>query len=826
VPQSSHKSRRKGRGLGPRSTSLAHLEAVLKHVETLYDAGRLDEVLQTLEANLARLGGYASLRAALAISYGELGRYREAAVQARLALEMDPRPPEYYLLAAMAYAAAGYYSYAQRARQQWLRFSPQGPMVAEMRRLDEVYRHGSELLWHRYHLRNAGVAEEAGYLLDEGRWALDQHRWNDALRYSQQAAKLIPGWPSPRNNISTALFYLRRYDDAIREAEGVLHECDPDNLHALANLVRYCLITGDLAAAGEYADRLASLPLPDDPTDAAKQIEGLSPLDRDAEIEKVAAGAQKEFGDLPPDIHVHWGIALANRNRRKEALQHLRRAEAAGEDTALLHATIEALVRGQPGPGIADRFPQTHFSDLMGREVLDEITKLIERGEKAGQQDKRAWTELLHKNPQLPLVCRRMLYEQPESAPVMIMLLAALPAPAAVEALREFATGRIGSQEDRMLALEALQDIGALASDAAVEMWIDGQQRTIRLTKQEISEEFVPDYPQKAADLYQEALAAHRNGLFDDAERLYEAMLKIAPNAKEAYNNLATMYYERGERERANALLDKALEIDPLYPFPVCARALQALARDDVEAAKAWLQPLQEVRQWHPLGFAFFQKTMARVAIAEKDYKAARNHLEMAEQLSEDPEISKMLASLTIMDGVSGFGDWWRERADAYRSRRQKAPLASDPTLEECFRLLTRGDMTGIRRSLGLGGASTLKKGELGAYLMDALRDEVFLAGVVGELNNAERVALEGLLDHGGVMDWQAFSTAHGDDLGESPYLEYHAEEMRTVMGRLRARGILFEGTAQDGLIVAVPRELRSPLREILKQTQPSPDSG
>jgi hypothetical protein len=75
-------------------------------------------------------------------------------------------------------------------------------------------------------------------------------------------------------------------------------------------------------------------------------------------------------------------------------------------------------------------------------------------------------------------------------------------------------------------------------------------------------------------------------------------------------------------------------------------------------------------------------------------------------------------------------------------------------------------------------------------------------------------------------MDWLAFSRVHGDDLGESPYLEYHAEEMRTVMGRLRARGILFEGTARDGLIVAVPRELRSPLREILKQTQPSPDSG
>jgi tetratricopeptide (TPR) repeat protein len=689
-----------------------------------------------------------------------------------------------------------------------------------------VYRNGSELLRDRYHLRDAGVAEDAGYLLDEGRWALDRHHWNDALRYSQQAARLIPGWPPPRNNISTTLFYLRRYDDAIREAEGVLHECDPDNLHALANLVRYCLIKGDLVSAGQYADRLAGLPLPDDPAEVAKQIEGLSPLDRDAEIEKIAAGAQKKFRDLPPDVHVHWGIALANRNRRKEALQHLRRAEAAGVDTVLLHDTVEALVRGQPGPGIAKRFPQTHVNDLMGREVLDEIITRIERDAKAGQPDRRAWTDLLHKNPQLPLVCRRMLYEMPESAPVIIVLLGALPTQAAVETLREFATGQAGSQEDRMQALEMLQEIGAVSPGTAVEMWIDGQQHPIQLIKQAISEEFAPDYPREAGELYNKALDAHTSGRLDEAERLYLAMLEVAPNAKEACNNLATIYYQRGEHDRADALLDRAMQIDPLYPFPRCGRALQALARSDIETAKAWLEPLQRVTKWQPLGFAFFQKAMARVAIAEEDYRAAKQYLEMAQQFSEDPEITELLATVTMMDGVSAFGGWWREGADDYRRRRQKAPLASDPTLEECFRLLTKGDMTGIRRVLGLGGVSTLKKGELGAYLMAVLRDEDFLAGVIAELNNAERAGLEDLLNQGGVMDWLSFSAVHGDDLGESPYLEYHAEEMKTVMGRLRARGILFEGTSQDGLIVAVPRELRLPLREILKQTQPSPDSG
>jgi tetratricopeptide (TPR) repeat protein len=342
----------------------------------------------------------------------------------------------------------------------------------------------------------------------------------------------------------------------------------------------------------------------------------------------------------------------------------------------------------------------------------------------------------------------------------------------------------------------------------------------------EISEDFTPDYPQKAADLYHEALVSQREGRLDDAVRLYEAMLAIAPDAKEAYNNLAVIYAERGEDDRTDACLTKALEIDPLYPFPRCARALQALTRGDKAAAREWLQPLHKVRRWHPLGFAFFQKALARVAIAEEDYKAAKKHLEMAQQFGEDPEISKMLASLTVLDGLSGFGDWWRERADDYRRRRQRAALASNPSLEECFSLLTKGDMTGIRSTLNLQGVSAFKKAEIKAFLIECVSDSDFLAQVVDDLNDADRAALEDLLDHGGVMDWQEFSRAHGDDLEESPYLEYHAEEMKTVMGRLRARGLLFEGTANGRLILAIPRELRPILQTILRGKKGHPKRG
>ena len=46
--------------------------------------------------------------------------------------------------------------------------------------------------------------------------------------------------------------------------------------------------------------------------------------------------------------------------------------------------------------------------------------------------------------------------------------------------------------------------------------------------------------------------------------------MTLEPRAKEAYNNLATIYAQRGEVEQAKAMLRAALEIDPLYVFPRC----------------------------------------------------------------------------------------------------------------------------------------------------------------------------------------------------------------------------------------------------------------
>ena len=63
-------------------------------------------------------------------------------------------------------------------------------------------------------------------------------------------------------------------------------------------------------------------------------------------------------------------------------------------------------------------------------------------------------------------------------------------------------------------------------------------------------------------------------------------------------------------------------------------------------------------------------------------------------------------------------------------------------------------------------------------------------------------------------MSWLEFDAAYGNDLDEFADWNYHTPE--TTMGRLRLCGLLVETTVDGELLVAVPSELRRPLREIL----------
>lgn len=800
----------------PEPKPSASLTTLLAQAEEMIQQGQMAEVISLLTPQLPRYGKISHVHTLLSMAYSFLGQHEEAIAHAQSSLDLDPSDEQGLLNLSLAYMDAGYHTLAARHRERWLRAAPQNhPAYADIQKIQEEYEAGSRQLKDQYHLPNVQTVIEAGYHLDEGRRALVQGKWENALKHSRAAARLMPGWPPPLNNASTACFYLGRAKEALALAEQVLQKHDPHNIHALSNAIRYSLSLGDQARAEDYGQRLRTLK-PQDADLAFKQAEGLSLLDDDEGIYQCLKQAERAYGPLPAMAYFYWGVAAANRQRWTEAGRYLQRAQSLGLDHPLLEDTINAVRRRQPGPHIAERYPYWHYTSLVPQKAIEEMTQLAIDEEKRQRRDNKAWARLLQRYPQLPTVARKMLYEDAAATKPAIFLLAAMRTDESLETLRQFGQGRRGDLEDRLSALESLIRAGGAAADTSFDVWMDEEQHSLRFVQQEISDEFVPDYAREVWGAFDEALTAQRQGDDEAAERAYWRMLALEPRAKEAYQNLAAIYARRGDMDRANEYMDKALAIDPLYVLPRTSRAARALAKGDIEGAKEWLEPLHTVSRWHPLDFAAYQKALAHIAIAEKDYQTARRALEMAQEISPDEAIKDLLDRLWLLEGLANFPKRWREWADRYRARRQKKALAPDPTLADCFALLSKGDMVGMRRVLNISGHSALKKAELANVLKEWISDPYCLERVVSELRGEEKEALRDLLAHGGVMEWQAFADRHGHDLEESPYLEFHAQDLETVMGRLRARALLFEGTAEGQRIIAIPRELRPMLQTLL----------
>ena len=328
-------------------------------------------------------------------------------------------------------------------------------------------------------------------------------------------------------------------------------------------------------------------------------------------------------------------------------------------------------------------------------------------------------------------------------------------------------------------------------------------------TAKTLVQQMLDEYPDSVTATILMGIIAGRTGEPANAIRAFKRALELDKRSSEAYNNLAAIYSQRGDQDRVNEFLDKALAIDPLYPFPLTGRALQALTRGDVAAAKDLLKPLAKVRKWHPLGAAIYHKTLARIALYEQDYDAAQRHVDVAKKFNEDDSEIPALETRIGLGRLSKAGDWFKDYDERSRQRRLRKPLSADPTLADCLGLLSKGDMLGICRVVDSGGpSSAIKVAALRQHLWDRLTGAGFVEGLVADLNDREQAALRDLLARGGIMPRAAFTATYGGE-DERPYLEYHAATMVSVPGRLRARGLLFEGTSAGQVIVAIPRELR-----------------
>jgi hypothetical protein len=211
---------------------------------------------------------------------------------------------------------------------------------------------------------------------------------------------------------------------------------------------------------------------------------------------------------------------------------------------------------------------------------------------------------------------------------------------------------------------------------------------------------------------------------------------------------------------------------------------------------------------------AFYAYTQAHILVAQEEFEAARSPLQMALDLVPDYEPARdLLEQIEFQQGLSFFWEREAERRHKRRVRLQSKLSTLNPGLGEALSLYTKDALTGMGRTvIPWGGWSGYRKAELIAEIVGVLSDADLLRDLAQALGEEERTALLEVVEQGGRMPWQAFEARYDSDMDESPYWNFHFPE--SVMGRLRACGLLVEAKVDGELWVVIPVEVREALTD------------
>ncbi len=791
------------------------LLSALQEAQRLMDRDRPEEVIELLEPLLSTHRKNADLHILLGSAHGMAGDLWQAAIHLQRAEHLDPaveiRPPP-----ALLYTQLGLFGLAlqglRKVRQR----------VGDNRTIDDVQL--ATQLAEDYVANVAKVMEVSREKVQRGlvffdlaSLALHDESFARCLKFSRQALKLLGDFSPALNNLSTALFYSGRPRQALETARGVL-EREPENVHALANLIRFLAWAGEEGEARAYWERLRGLK-PIDQGQLMVMAEAAAAVEDDRAVYDLLKGSVEEDPDVT-SLRGQFMLAVAAANLGLGEAE--KRLKSLAPEFEHARDILEAVRAGRPGLGWASRFSYFSLFDVLPTKDLLAFFTLLER--KGGMEPgrfRRQLKQFAKRFPQVVMVGEKMLMEQqdPEAG---IALLVDIGTPEAYKILREFGLGRAGDDRARLLALMALCEAGQIAADEPVRVWLEGEWREVvlGLYRLEEQEEGLP-YAERAIRLLEEALEALDEGNDDEAERLLLEVVALEPRAKEAYNNLGAIYARREEHERAKEMMRKALEIDPHYVMPRCNLAIYMLSEGDVDGAEQWIAPLWERTTMRPIDMALLSFVSAQIHWERREFDAVRASLEMA--LQAIPEYEPAMDLLEHLEGLekikSGMERMLREsrrRAGVKRRRLQDQLTSPDHSLEECLSIYTKDALTAIGRNVILeGGWSTLRKAELLRRIVLALGEERTLRWILHGLEAEAREALAQVLAAGGSMAWETFAAAWDHDLEEWRDWKYYPPG--TVMGSLRSHGLMVEATVDGELVVMVPRELRGPLQELLE---------
>jgi len=318
--------------------------------------------------------------------------------------------------------------------------------------------------------------------------------------------------------------------------------------------------------------------------------------------------------------------------------------------------------------------------------------------------------------------------------------------------------------------------------------------------------------------LFENGLAAFNRGDFVAALGFFQKARSLDPDVPAVHHNIGMAYMKLGDFKEAEKNLLKALRLDASYGFALIG--LANLRVQEHKLREAWEPFTTAAEMYLASGIpsnseesSYFLSTFANLmeaGMTPKGIGKVMNDLldMLAEKLpSEDVKRARVLMLKMMMNLQDGMEEY-KEHQMQRRLRMKSVPINPEASLEQVLSRYSKDSLVGMGKLLQLKGSmEALKKAELVEKLSAYLREPKLLKKIVDGLEREEMDALLDLMSKNGVMPWNEFAGKYGSDLEESIYWNYHPP--KTLMGKLKAKGLMVEGSFNGKDWVLVPLEVR-----------------
>lgn len=549
-------------------------------------------------------------------------------------LVLRPRDPQLLLFAATTHMACVHPALGMRSFREFLRRWPEHPEAAKVRaRLPELEKLTREQLV-GVGLGDSPEALEQCALHEELQICLNRGRYARCVQLADELLKLRPDFVPALNNSAQALWLLDRAEPAMERCRRVL-AIQADNIHALANLARFLMLSGRVAEAEQAAQGLKTVAVPN-PDSRIKILETLSFLgDDDAILEH---GAQLRDVQLDPHSRGLVEHLLATARYRKgdeegarrgweEALRHAPSLELASRNLADLRRPV-----GERHAGWA-----YSFEYWVPRTLIDAQMMRIKAGERKKASDQRAIVRAYLKDtPRVVGLIEPLLERGDEGGRTWALLLATgSRAPELLPALHAYGLGKRGPDNLRLQAVQVLLEEGVLSSNR-LKMWARGKQSEVQLYNFQITHESESQLAPEVEALNSEAYGHLQAGRGPEAEVLLRRAITLDPNAPNLQNNLAAALELQKRHSEYESIIRAIHDQHPDYFFGRANLARLELKAGNADRAEELLLPLYDQQKLHSSEFRALAHAVIDLGLARRRPETVRFWLDMWRRILGD----------------------------------------------------------------------------------------------------------------------------------------------------------------------------------------------